>query len=108
MSTKTANRVVNCLRIGLTGRISPNTTIESHCGGLLVRLHGNAIIRQNYNGNGLIEITMAGWGTRTTSDRISGVYGGYVPYSRKHCGECIDIAGNKANCYDKWVAVAHI
>lgn len=108
MATNIANKVLSYLRAGRTGRVSPNTTIESYYGGYLVRLHGNAIIKYNVFGSGLLEITMAGWATRTTSDRLAGVYGGYIPYSQKHYGECIDIDGRPANCYDNWIVVARI
>ena len=108
MATKIANKVLSYLRAGRTGRISPDTTIESYYGGYLVRLHGNAIIKYNVFGSGLLEITMARWATRTTSDRLAGVYGGYIPYSQKHYGECTDVNGNPANCYGNWVAVARI
>ena len=108
MATKIANKVLSYLRAGRTGRVSSNTTIEPYCGGYLVRLHGNAIIKYNVFYSGLLEISMAGWATRTTADRISGVYGRYIPYSQKHYGECTDIFGNPANCYDNWVIVARI
>lgn len=108
MATKIANKVLSYLRNGRAGRVSPNTTIESYYGGYLVRLHGNAIIKYNVFGSGLLEISMAGWATRTTADRLTGVYGSYIPYSQKHYGECIDINGNSANCYNKWVAIRRI
>ena len=57
MATNIANKILSYLRSGRTGRISPNTTIESYYGGYLVRLHGNAIMQSWWHGGTIRKTT---------------------------------------------------
>jgi hypothetical protein len=77
-----------------TRRTARNTV----CDGSIVTLHGNPIASRNKDGS--INLTLAGWGTVTTRDRVNGIarvlWGDKAPrfYQREH-GQCFtDCAGH--------------
>ena len=58
---------------------SGNTEVDSKHGGVEYFLHGNLIA---FKSNGIIEVSLAGWNTPTTRERLNGIPGVNI-YTRR-------------------------
>ena len=93
-----------------------NTSVrhERHPDGHLIsemRLHGNLIAKRNWSVDGLsaVHVTLAGWGTPTTRERVNGLLdmlgtrAGY--YQQNHCQMFTDSNGNREVDSSDWIKV---
>jgi hypothetical protein len=63
---KVTQTIANAFAAGT--RATGNNTV---CTGSIVTLHGNVIASRNADGS--VNLTLAGWGTTTTRDRVNGI-----------------------------------
>lgn len=76
----------------------PSTKGNSHTDGTTLFLHGNAIARHTAEG---LEVTMAGWESNTTRERLNGIPG--VSVSQKKGEQYLN--GNKWENPHEWTRV---
>lgn len=94
---KITESIATALRNGIR-KSNGNTT----CTGTCVILHGNEIARVI---GGKLEITLAGWPTTTTRERLNGILSEFGSPLRLHQSQHTQYLGDKVMPVNEWVQV---
>lgn len=78
MSRKITSAIVSAFLTGTPLAMSNSRVVANGSGITIMRLFGNEIARKNWNGDGAIEITNAGWFSATTRERLNGIPGVHI------------------------------
>lgn len=77
-----------------------NTSVEVNGDDVLYKLHGHTIATRSMKHPGILVVSMCGWGTVNTRERLNGVLPPQL-YVCQHKGEQIFVARGRWYAYDK-------